>query len=101
MLWVGEISESKQSWAILSGYKAQKELIDKEMQKQTGTLNHTKKSVPAWVIMRLKKVRAKGLGAFQGSEADMILMSMACTTTIGFNSNLKRLNIAISRARSV
>ena len=37
---------------------------------------------------------------FQGREYDLVLMSLVRTERLGFTSNLRRMNVAISRAKN-
>lgn len=85
-----EISEHRDLYpgiktiGVITGYKAQENFIRKNLKKE-------------------KKISGLEIGTydrFQGREYDLVLMSLVRTENLGFNSNLRRMNVAISRAKN-
>lgn len=69
---------------VITGYRAQENFIRKNLKGE-------------------KKIAGLEIGTydrFQGREYDLVLMSLVRTEKLGFNSNLRRMNVAISRAKN-
>jgi hypothetical protein len=78
------------SVAFLTGYSAQKVEFEREFAKAKGSVSNV-------------DVLANSVDAFQGREADVVLYSVTRSNekgTIGFLSETRRLNVALSRAKS-
>lgn len=85
-----EISEHREMYpgiqkiGVITGYRAQENFIRKNLKGE-------------------KKIQGLEIGTFdrfQGREYDLVLMSMVRTVNLGFTSNLRRMNVAISRAKN-
>lgn len=85
-----EISEHRDMYpgikkiGVITGYRAQENFIRKNLKGE-------------------KKIQGLEIGTFdrfQGREYDLVLMSMVRTESLGFTSNLRRMNVAISRAKN-
>lgn len=70
---------------VIALYKAQANLLRSEIDEQCGVSDGA--------------VLVSTVDAFQGGERDIIIISCARTSTVGFTDNAERLNVALTRAR--
>lgn len=81
----------KKSVAIITGYKAQKNLINRIIDKEGIKFNNI-------------EIEVDTVDAFQGRETDIVLYSIVRSNEagdIGFLSDQRRLNVSLSRARDL
>lgn len=90
MIGIGKIQDERVDFGIISPYRAQVRLIRKllKWQKFFRTLR--------------RQISVNSVDGFQGQERDVIIISMVRDNekgTIGFLRDLRRMNVAITRAR--
>ena len=90
MIGIGKVQDERVDFGIISPYRAQVRLIRKLLrwQKFFRTLR--------------KQISVNSVDGFQGQERDVIILSMVRDNekgTIGFLRDLRRMNVAITRAR--
>lgn len=82
--------ESKVKVAVITGYNAQKKLLIDNINPNSNTWTHI-------------EIHIDSIDAFQGSESDIVFYSLVRSnqkSKIGFLRDERRLNVALSRARS-
>lgn len=70
---------------VIALYKAQANLLRSKIDEQCGVSNGA--------------ILVSTVDAFQGGERDIIIISCARTSAVGFTDNAERLNVALTRAR--
>jgi hypothetical protein len=70
---------------VIALYKAQANLLRSKIDEQCGVSDGA--------------ILVSTVDAFQGGERDIIIISCARTSTVGFTDNAERLNVALTRAR--
>ena len=70
---------------VIALYKAQANLLRSKIDEQCGVSDGA--------------ILVSTVDAFQGGERDIIIISCARTSTVGFTDNSERLNVALTRAR--
>lgn len=81
----------KKNVGIITGYKAQKSLINREIEKRGLTFNNI-------------DIEVDTVDAFQGRETDIIIYSIVRSNedgNIGFLGDTRRLNVSLSRAKEL
>lgn len=71
--------------AVITPYRAQAELLEKELEK----------------VKDMKNWSVSTVDSFQGQEADIVIISTVRTKAIGFIDDRQRLNVALTRAKQV
>jgi hypothetical protein len=76
--------------AVLTGYSAQRQLLHEKLDGliDAGKLSHL-------------RVRIGSIDSFQGDEAEVVIVSLVRTEAPGFMAIRNRVNVALSRARSL
>ena len=72
---------------IITGYKAQERLIKDKLR----AISNNNKEI---------SVQIGTFDRFQGREYDLVIISLVRTKRLGFTSNIRRMNVAFSRAKS-
>eukprot|EP00925_Amoebophrya_sp_RCC4383_P013409 GSA25T00016928001.1 len=73
--------DSAVSVAVLTPYSSQKELLEKTIKEKT------------------PRLYISTVDGFQGSEADVVLLSLVRTKALGFVADRRRMNVALTRAK--
>jgi superfamily I DNA and/or RNA helicase len=90
MIGIGKIQDERVDFGIISPYRAQVRLIRKLLRWQR------------FFRTLRKQISVNSVDGFQGQERDVIIISMVRDNekgTIGFLRDLRRMNVAITRAR--
>lgn len=88
---VAESGENIENMAIISPYKAQVQLLQQVFEQELETDAETK-----------RKIAVNTIDSFQGQERDIIYISLVRSnekSTIGFLSDIRRMNVAMTRAK--
>lgn len=90
---VNRKSGEKVSIAILTFYKAQERLIQKELKKEYGKKNYIE------IEKDKVSIRIATVDRFQGQEVDIVMISLSRNKGSGFLNSPNRINVAITRAK--
>lgn len=93
--------------AIITFYRLQKQFVKSQLQKLASVVELTGETDWVKIIAsKLRRVQVDTVDSFQGSESDIIILSCVrsnnyenISQSIGFLMDLRRLNVAITRAR--
>jgi len=96
--WASHHGTSGNSYevACLTFYRAQEKLLRRKLQELSGQRGNSRN-----FLLAGKRVRVTlcTVDRFQGHEADLVLLSLVKSGTVGFLNSPNRLNVALTRAR--
>eukprot|EP00392_Amoebophrya_sp_AT5.2_P008571 g8599.t1 len=81
--------------AVITPYSAQQKLLDRKLQSLTQALNKRNQNKNSVKI----NILVSTVDGFQGSEADIVLLSLVRTKEMGFLKDPRRMNVALTRAK--
>ncbi len=87
--------EGKWQVAVLTFYRAQERELRTQLRRWTGQ----KRRARHFSVSRHLEVELATVDSFQGHEADVVFLSFARRSGVGFLDSLNRVNVAITRAR--